>query len=424
MPEESVLVKSSRAMSPELAAAISQVRRFIQVACAETGSGSCAHELAQPAHEPLFNQLACELFRLQFTHNKVYRQFCNARGVNPTNVCHWHQIPALPTAAFKDFDVTCLEPARWTTIFISSGTTGQKQSRHFHNAESLALYEASLLPWFARHVLPESTTALDKGVSARTDKSTDRWPMLILTPTRADAPCSSLVYMFDSVRRVFGSPESEFFGRITPDGSWQLDTGALRVALRTAAGSAKPVVLLGTAFAFVQLLDYMRKTGLVCSLPTGSRVVETGGYKGRVRQVARKEFYELITALLGVPQSHIVSEYGMCELGSQAYDIAVGRTGLSGIHTTAQTSAAVDSGLDRVFCFPPWTRACVVSPETGLEVSEGEVGLIRVFDLANVLSVMAIQTEDVAVRRRAGFELLGRAATAELRGCSLLQLPD
>lgn len=411
-------------MSPEFDAAIAQVRRFIQLACSEAGSGAGAHESAQPAHEPLFNQLACELFRLQFTHNKVYQRFCNARGVNPSNVRHWHQIPALPTAAFKDFDVTCLEPARWTTIFISSGTTGQKQSRHFHNAESLALYEASLLPWFTRHVLPEAAAALQKWAAACSHKPTDRWPMLILTPTRADAPCSSLVHMFDTVRRVLGSPESEFFGRITPDGSWWLDTGALRVALRTAAGSGKPVVLLGTAFAFVQLLDYMRTTGLVCSLPTGSRVLETGGYKGRVREVSRKEFYHLITAQLGVPHSHIVSEYGMCELGSQAYDIAVGHTGLSGVDATAQAHAAAGSGSDRVFRFPPWARVYVVSPETGLEVSEGEVGLIRVFDLANVLSVMAIQTEDIAVRRQAGFELLGRAASAELRGCSLLQLPD
>lgn len=411
-------------MSPEFDAAIAQVRRFIQLASSETVSGASAHETAQTELEPLFNQLACKLFRLQFAHNKVYRRFCSVRGVNPRNVNHWHQIPALPTAAFKDFDVTCVEPAQWTTIFISSGTTGQKQSRHIHNAESLALYEASLLPWFTRHVLPEATDALQKGAASCSYKPTDRWLMLILTPTRADAPRSSLVYMFDTLRRVLGSAESEFFGRITPDGSWQLDTRSLRVVLRTAADSGKPVVLLGTAFAFVQLLDYMRTTGLVCSLPTGSRVLETGGYKSRVREVLKKEFYHLITAQLGVPQSHIVSEYGMCELGSQAYDIAVGRTGLSGIHATAQAHAAADSSSNRVFRFPPWARVCVVSPETGLEVSEGEVGLIRVCDLANVLSVMAIQTEDIAVRRRAGFELLGRAASAELRGCSLLQLPD
>jgi hypothetical protein len=105
----------------------------------------------------------------------------------------------------------------------------------------------------------------------------------------------------------------------------------------------------------------------------------------------------MIRSSLGV--SAIVTEYGMCELSSQAY-----------------------ANEDGVFQFPPWARVQIVSPENGREVKDGETGLIRVFDLANVWSVLAVQTEDLGVRRGHGFELLGRASGAEARGCSLMSL--
>jgi hypothetical protein len=138
--------------------------------------------------------------------------------------------------------------------------------------------------------------------------------------------------------------------------------------------------------------------------------METGGYKGRSRNLPKSELHALITRCLGIPPSHIVCEYGMSELSSQAYDWKV-RNAERGTGNEA-----------RVFRFPPWARARVVSPETGGEVAEGETGLIQVCDLANVRSVIVIQTEDLAVRRGDGFELIGRAAQAEPRGCSLLNI--
>ena len=111
----------------------------------------------------------------------------------------------------------------------------------------------------------------------------------------------------------------------------------------------------------------------------------------------------MISKRLTVPEAHIVSEYGMSEISSQAYDRKAG------------------SDVARAFRFPHWARAAVISPETGAEVEDGETGLVRIIDLANVGSVLAIQTEDLAVRRRDGFELVGRASEAEARGCSLMQ---
>ena len=127
----------------------------------------------------------------------------------------------------------------------------------------------------------------------------------------------------------------------------------------------------------------------------------------------KAELHELITKHLGVPKTHIVCEYGMSELSSQAYDHTIADCRL-------QIADCPPTEASRVFRFPSWARAQIVSPETGQPVNEGEVGLIRVFDLANVRSVLALETEDLGVWRGDGLELIGRAALAEPRGCSLM----
>jgi len=190
-----------------------------------------------------------------------------------------------------------------------------------------------------------------------------------------------------------------------------LDGPQIRRELAGAVESGRPVALLGTAFNFVHLLDELAESNLHFQLPAGSRVMETGGYKGRSRSLDKSELHSLITKQLGVPAERIVCEYGMSELSSQAYEGEV---------QSPKSKVQSRVGAVRAFRFPPWARVQVISPETGREVEDGESGLIRVFDLANVRSVMAIQTEDLGVRRGAGFELLSRARQAEPRGCSLM----
>jgi hypothetical protein len=347
-----------------------------------------------PATEE-FGALARSLFALQFAAVPDFQRLCVARGITPGSLADWRDIPAMPTTAFKELELSSLAPAERTTVFHSSGTTEHRPSRHFHNAESLAVYEASLLPWFARHVLP----------SAGDCKSPARF--LCLAPPPTQAPHSSLVHMFAAVSRAFGAPDSRFLATTGADSSWSLDSAAALAALHHAEQCGQTVLLLGTAFMFVHLLDELEQRGLRIVMPAGSRVMETGGYKGRSRELPKAELHALLTTRLGVPPEFIVCEYGMSELSSQAYDRAAG-------------SMSILSPQSSVFSFPPWCRALVVSPETGREVAEGETGLLRLFDLANVRSVMAIQTEDLAVRRGDGFELLGRAAQTEARGCSLL----
>jgi len=342
-----------------------------------------------------FAILACELFELQFRHNPVYRCICEAAGITPQALKDWQYIPTIPTAAFKDFEISGLPPGQRSHVFHSSGTSEQRPSRHFHSAESLAVYERSLWPWFAGHVMPDFKSEISN------------FRLELLTPPPEQSPHSSLVHMFETVRRRCGAPQSAFLGAAVAGNEWTLDFGAAEAGLLEAATAAIPLLILGTAFSFVHLLDFLEQQNRRVVLPPGSRVMETGGYKGRSRTLPKAELHALITERLGIPASHIVCEYGMSELSSQAYDGVVG-----GIGNTQRAA--------RVFHFPPWARAQIVSPETGREVADGETGLIRVFDLANVWSVMAVQTEDLGVRRGDGFELIGRATLAEPRGCSLM----
>jgi hypothetical protein len=204
--------------------------------------------------------------------------------------------------------------------------------------------------------------------------------------------------------------------------AWELDLEQALARLQSAVTRDTPLLLLGTAFNFVHLLDELASRKLRFALPPGSRVMETGGYKGRSRSLPKSELHALITERLGVPPSHIVCEYGMSELSSQAYDCVAGaQRHVSSVGRPVSSAGERNpQPANRCFRFPPWARVQIVSPETGREVAAGQTGLIRVFDLANVWSAMAIQTEDLGVRRGDGFELLGRAVHAEPRGCSLM----
>jgi hypothetical protein len=341
-----------------------------------------------------FSELALELFALQFESNAAYRKICGARGRTPKTVEHWTQIPAVPASAFKELELSSIPPEKRAAVFHSSGTTEQKPSRHFHNPESLAVYEASLWAWFEQNFFSNSEFRIQNS------------ELLALTPPPAQAPHSSLVHMFETVRRKLGgagvfASRAEYLGKLAPDASWTLDFDAALAALGDNPQSAirNPQLILGTAFSFVHLLDFLAEKNLKFRLPENSRVMETGGYKNRSRSIPKAGLHALITARLGVPAENIICEYGMSELSSQAYD--------SAIHP-------------RIFRFPPWARAQIISPETGREVADGETGLIRIFDLANVYSVAAVQTEDLGIRRGDGFELIGRAQLSEPRGCSLM----
>jgi hypothetical protein len=339
-----------------------------------------------------FNQYSLELFNLQFELNPGYRRFCASRGTTPDKVDQWFDIPAVPTTAFKDLELSCIPERERTAVFFSSGTTQQKPSRHFHHEKSLSVYQASLLSHFKKSV----------GGKLQIENAC----CVALTPPHSEAPNSSLVHMFETLRNEYGC--FSFTGSVAHQ-AWVLDGAKTVRRLEEAARGGQAVALLGTAFSYVHLIDYLGEHKLSFMLPPGSWAMETGGYKGRSRALPKPELHRLISTYLGVPGSNVVCEYGMSELSSQAYDTV--------------DKPSIEGGLpveERAFKFPPWARFQVISPETGRPVSDGETGLNRITDLSNVYSVMAIQTEDLGQREGAGFRLIGRSGHAEARGCSLM----
>ena len=324
-----------------------------------------------------FEELALELYEAQRACNPSYDKLCRLRGVGA--VSDWRDIPAVPTAAFKEMEMTSIQESERTVVFFSSGTTQKDRSRHYHTEESLRVYEYSLWRWFRQRVWDVIADV--------------HW--MILTPRPGDALSSSLCHMFGTIAKK-SETSVEYFGGVDENGAWTLD---LDGAIQSLKNRGEPVAVLGTAFQYVHLMDELARRGRKVRLPEGSWILETGGYKGRSREVAKDQLHKMISERLGVPDTMIFAEYGMSELSSQAYEEG-----------------------DGIFRFPEWARARIISPATGREVAEGERGLIRVYDLANIWSVMAVQTEDFGIKVGDGFLLSGRAAQAEARGCSLMSV--
>jgi len=170
--------------------------------------------------------------------------------------------------------------------------------------------------------------------------------------------------------------------------------------------------LFGTAFAYVHWLDHVEDRGESPPLPSGSRIMETGGFKGRSREVPRSELYRGLARATGVPTGRIVNEYGMTELLSQFYEPVL-------LESDRASKDTRDELASRRHVGPPWMRTRILDPVTLEPVPEGSEGILAHYDLANLGSVCAVLTEDRGVRVADGFRLHGRTPGAEPRGCSL-----
>ena len=318
--------------------------------------------VAQATTDEEFDWLARDVFAFQYERCEVYRAYCDRRKQTPQSVAHWKEIPATPTSAFKDFALTCFPVEQAVAEFHTSGTTREQAGKHF--LETLELYHAAIGVSFAAHLLDENAE-----MNGRDARST--LPMMILTPSPEEAPHSSLSHMMGVVMEEFGADDSAYYVE-----GGQLLLEKLVRDLCELQWAHEPVFLLGTAFAFVHLFDHLDQQNLKFDMSEGSRVMETGGFKGRSRELSKADLYALFERVLGIPTTRVVNEYGMTELSTQFYDATM----LVGKRTDGKT-------------VPPWARALVIDPNTGREAAGNERGLIRIFDLANLWSMMCVQTE-------------------------------
>jgi hypothetical protein len=329
-----------------------------------------------------FNILALQVFAYQFAHNFPYQRFCLSWRQTPETVLRWQDIPTVPTVAFKELDLACGPPEK---IFRTSGTTHGQEKRGRHLVPDLQLYHASALTHFAACLLPDRR----------------RLPVLTLIPPPEVRPDSSLTQMTEWVMTELSADGSRYF--INTHGI-QLD--AFIEALDQVQRKGTPVCILAITSALVAFFDCCEANNLHFALPGGSRIMDTGGNKGQGRTISRNGFLQSCWKYLKVAGYYCVNEYGMTEMASQFYDNVL-------------YNRFRRSNEPRYKIGPAWTRTVVVDPETLQELPPGQTGLLRHLDLANVGSVMAIQTEDLGYVVGDGFEITGRVVGAEPRGCAL-----
>jgi hypothetical protein len=319
------------------------------------------------SNENEFAGIALQVFAFQYAFNPLYRSFCDAVRRTPSNVSSVPGIPFLPISFFKSHPIMTGDfvPA---LHFRSSGTSGMATSSHL--LKEARLYETSFLQGFERFYGPPG-----------------QFCVLGLLPSYLERGDSSLVYMVDRLIRDSGHPRSGFYLH---------DHASLAQTLRELEAEGQKTLLIGVTYA---LLDFARDF----RMPLRSTIImETGGMKGRGRELVRAEVHAALQQAFHLPSIH--SEYGMTELLSQAYSKEKG-----------------------FFQTPPWMKVLVrdeTDPLTQGTASEGfRTGALNVTDLANLYSCCFIATEDSARLQEDGsFEILGRLDNSDVRGCSLMAL--
>lgn len=311
-----------------------------------------------------FEKIALKVFRFQYDNNIVYRQFCDLVKKDKQTVKTLKEIPFLPIQFFKSHEVVSNTDLP-ETIFTSSGTTGSITSRHL--VTDIKMYEESYRLAFSAFY-----------------GNIEDYTVLALLPSYLERQGSSLIHMVEDLIELSNNPDSGFYLN---------NYDALVEKLMQQEQDGKNVLLIGVTFA---LLDLIEKRNFKLE---NTIIMETGGMKGRRKEMIREELHEILTRGFGVKAIH--SEYGMTELLSQAYSLGNG-----------------------IFECPSWLQIHIRDTEDALTyISNGKTGGINVIDLANINSCSFIATQDLGKKYDNGFfEVLGRFDNSDIRGCNLMVL--
>lgn len=310
-----------------------------------------------------FNCACLSAFRYQYNTNQVYKQFCDLLGVRVEDVLEVDSIPFLPVEVFRTHKVHCRmqEPEK---IFTSSGTTGQATSKHY--VTDLLVYNKSLLRCFEMNYGPAPGYCI-----------------LALLPSYLERVDSSLVYMVQNLMQQSGHADNGFY---------LYDHKNMAETIEKLITQQQKTLLIGVSFA---LLDFSEKHPI--ALPENFIVMETGGMKGRRKEMLREELHEILGSRFQVPAIH--SEYGMTELLSQAYSKGKG-----------------------LFRAPPWMKILIRDMNDAFRyLPNAKTGAINIIDLANINSCTFIATQDLGrINNDGTFEVLGRYDNSDIRGCNLM----
>ena len=324
-----------------------------------------------------FPEMALKIYKFQFNENEDYKKFSISKGKTPQNVSNWKEIPAVPINAFKyaSFSAIPLKDTKYT--YMTSGTTSGIKGKNYHM--DLEVYDLALTTFFKKMFIPDI----------------EKIKIGVLFPTPQAMPNSSLAHYLEVARTNFGTKDSQNY--IDEHG---IQYESLIKDLKNSEDNQKPFALLGATYSMVHLLEYLDDHNIKFHLPKGSRILDTGGYKNRSKELPQHDFYERLTTTFGIPKENCVNMYGVTELSTQFYD--------KGNTISPSTKYS-----------PHWCRSRIVNPLTMEEVSEGEKGILIHYDLANYNSVAAILMEDIGEYKEKGFVLHGRTKGSLAKGCSL-----
>jgi hypothetical protein len=342
-----------------------------------------------------FGGLALDIARFQVDASPGFGRLVRARGGNLDAL---DDIPPVPSDAFRLTRVATLAPDLDSVRFFTSGTTGAERGTHAMRRTDT--YERLSLSFGRQALLAPQATAL----------------VIALAPPLTTPSSSSLGYMMARFMEAFdGEPfdDTETGAPGTSPDRWLLGENGVSLvglehAVRGASHARRPLLVLCTAFALVRLLDDL--AGARLPLPAGSLVMQTGGFKGRSREVSMAELRDGVTFAFQLGAGRVVGEYGMTELTSQLYEGTIRESALAARHPDATAG---------VYFEPHWLRVTPVDPVSLLPVVDGEAGLARFIDLGNVDSAVSVVTQDLVRRVDGGIQLLGRQTGAPARGCSL-----
>ena len=308
-----------------------------------------------------FEQIAFEVFQFQYINNNIYKSYCDLLKKTPSNIGDISSIPFLPISFFKSHSVMCTK--KYDKVFHSSGTTNENLSKHY--VSDIHMYEQSFLKNF-----------IDNYGDPKD------YVILGLLPNYMQNENSSLIYMVNNLIELSESNDSGFFLK---------EYDFIIEKMKSLARENKKIILIGVSYA---LLDLTESKNLNFE---NTIIIETGGMKGRRREMIKKELHETLKERTGLKKIH--SEYGMTELLSQAY-----------------------SKGDGIFSCPNWMRVFVRDVnDPNFLYTNSKSGGINIIDLANVNSCSFIATEDMgSLHKNGSFEIMGRIDHSDTRGCNLL----
>lgn len=346
-----------------------------------------------------FEALALEMFAYQYGANPPYRQFCDARGMTPEDVTHWQQIPAFPTDAFKNELVMSFPQEQAVMAQLTSGTTANKRGQIFRDELGRELIFAANREMTAAYLFPDQDELEAQQRKCR---------VLILAPSPQMAPSMGMAMGMEETRVRFGADNSQFL--LNKSG---IDIKAMIKALEQAEATGQPVAFIGATGAFVYFFQACQKRGLSFRLPQGSRIGDGGGYRGRFGELDRQQYYAMAEQILGIQADHCINVLGMAESATNFFE--------SPLRDRSRGLAADAALSNRRMVPPPWTRTDVLDPNTMEPMAVGEVGLLRHFDLTNLPTVMAVQTDNLGLMHDDGsFKIIGRA---QLENGKISKLP-